>query len=221
MGARGRLCCGTVPNRMQTKTLQQQGTPKILRAHGWLYKNPARQERRRPQPSHFLRDCTRGGGLLKKSPDEQAHHQPLPCDLALPPPLPLPPCWPLPSPLDPPYRGPLPAARLAQFAIHSLMEPNFGSEAPMCWKYLDQESVEAFRSRHCACSFSKRSGNLQFETSIAFRASATSPITQSTTMTWNMAMSRETFVASKTGLDSGRVPDFCHHMTQRRLFSSA
>mmetsp|Transcript_37308 Transcript_37308/g.94772 ORF Transcript_37308/g.94772 Transcript_37308/m.94772 type:complete len:222 (-) Transcript_37308:561-1226(-) len=221
MGARGRLCCGTVPNRMQTKTLQQQGTPKILRAHGWLYKNPARHERKRPQASHFVRPRTRGGNLLT-NPPQQAYHQPLLCHLPLPPPLPLPPCWlPLPSPFDPPYFGPLPAARFAQFAIHSSMEPNFGGEAPRCWKYLGQVSVEAFRSRHCACSFSRRSGSLQFETSIAFSASATSPITQSTTMTWNMAMSRETFVASKTGLDSGRVPDFCHHMTQRRLFSSA
>mmetsp|Transcript_127738 Transcript_127738/g.408410 ORF Transcript_127738/g.408410 Transcript_127738/m.408410 type:complete len:242 (+) Transcript_127738:28-753(+) len=174
-------CCSessTRPNKNCSKELLQ------LSVHDWLYKNPARHERRRPQPSHFLKDCTRGGSLLTSSPDGQAHHQPLPCDLPLPPPLPLPPCWlPLPSPLDPPYRGPLPAARLAQFAIHSLMEPNFGSEAPMCWKYLDQESVEVFRSRHWACSFSRRSGSLQFETSIAFSASAMSPITQSTTMT--------------------------------------
>merc|ERR1719356_317939 len=148
----------------------------------------------------------------------RATHRALP--LPLPPPLTDPFASPLPPPFGPPYLGPFSEARLTQLEIQSDVLANFGRAAPMHSKYAAQSRMECFRSRQRAWSSSSLAGSLQLVASMSCTVSATSPMTTSTTIIWNISISRETLVASNTAAPSGLVWERCHHITQRSEVSS-
>merc|ERR1712151_524315 len=150
----------------------------------------------------------------------RATHRALPLPLPLPPPLTDPFASPLPPPFAPPYLGPFSEARRTQLEIQSDVLANFGRAAPMHSKYAAQSRMECFRSRQRAWSSSSLAGSLQLVASMCCTVSATSPMTTSTTIIWNIRISRETLVASKTAAASGLVLERCHHITQRSELSS-
>mmetsp|Transcript_4801 Transcript_4801/g.13584 ORF Transcript_4801/g.13584 Transcript_4801/m.13584 type:complete len:202 (-) Transcript_4801:983-1588(-) len=87
-------------------------------------------------------------------------------------------------------------------------------------KYPAQSRTVCFRSRQRAWSSSSRAGSLQLDASMSLTVSATSPMTTSMTIIWNIRISRDTLVASNTAVASGLVLERCHHITQRSELSS-
>mmetsp|Transcript_39908 Transcript_39908/g.107053 ORF Transcript_39908/g.107053 Transcript_39908/m.107053 type:complete len:202 (-) Transcript_39908:1135-1740(-) len=87
-------------------------------------------------------------------------------------------------------------------------------------KYPAQSRTVCFRSRQRAWSSSSRAGSLQLDASMSLTVSATSPMTTSMTIIWNIRISRDTLVASNTAVASGLVLERCHHITQRSEHSS-
>merc|ERR1740121_799141 len=152
-------------------------------------------------------------GISEWMPSGPEPHRALPFPFALPFP-------PLPAPLAPSYLGPLSAARLTQLAIQSLELAAFGRAAPMPSKYPAQSRTDCFRSRHRAWSSSSLAGSLQLDASMSLTVNATSPMTTSITILWNIKISRDTLVASNTAAASGLVWERCHHITHHSEHSS-